>query len=71
MALWYDPAMTLGVLEERGVTENVFKNWIELFDHFKDGFELRRVLFGLSSILKLEMNNLPKVKSSELWLHPC
>ena len=55
MSMWYDPALAIKTLENRGVTEQLFKQWIDLFDHFKDGFELRRELFGLASLFRLNV----------------
>lgn len=61
MALWYNPGLTIKALEDKGVTKDLFSGWINLFDKFNDGWELRRNLFGLSSILKLNIPSLPDV----------
>jgi Importin, protein involved in nuclear import len=61
MCLWYNTALTLSHLENKQATEYVFKSWIELFPSFKHDFELRRLLFGLASILRLNVNDLPAV----------
>lgn len=61
MALWYNPLLTMGYLEEINGTEAVFKLWIDKLSTFKHEFELRRILFGLSSVLKIPIENLPAV----------
>lgn len=62
MALWYNPLLTMSYLEEVQATEGVFKLWIDKLSTFKHEFELRRILFGLSSILKIPIENLPIVR---------
>eukprot|EP01017_Pseudomicrothorax_dubius_P030756 TRINITY_DN3860_c0_g1_i1.p1 TRINITY_DN3860_c0_g1~~TRINITY_DN3860_c0_g1_i1.p1 ORF type:complete len:614 (+),score=219.71 TRINITY_DN3860_c0_g1_i1:68-1909(+) len=61
LALWYNPVLTLRLLSERNALVPFFDTWYSLRSHFKRDFEKARVLFGLSSVLRIPINQLPEV----------
>jgi len=52
MCFSYNAALTFQVLEQRGVTIVMFQAWFKFMNDFKTDFELRRNIFGLTSIMK-------------------
>ena len=53
MSFHYNPLLTFQLLEGKQMTVYVFQKWLALMSEFKHDFELRRIIFGFSSILKL------------------
>jgi hypothetical protein len=66
MALWYDPKLTLQFLDSKQATEYVFKGWIELLPEFTVDFELRRILIGFSSLIRVNISELPTLVLNSL-----
>ena len=56
MALYNSNVQTLGIIEAEGQTFFVFQNWLAFMEKFKLEFEIRRIIFGLLSILKAAGN---------------
>lgn len=71
MALWYDATLTIGYLQNSGAIELIFTNWTKSLHEFKTDFELRRILFGFASILRLDVTQLPQIVLNSLpgFLH--
>lgn len=61
MALYNNNVVTLQIIENEQQTIAVFGNWLQFMDNFKLEFEIRRVVFGLLSILKTPGTDLPQV----------
>ena len=61
MCFWYNPRLTLGIMEQKHYTEIFFKTLIEGLSLFQFDFEKRRILFGLASLLKINVQELPQV----------
>lgn len=51
MCFTYNSALTFDVLESRGMTLPVCGAWLKVMNQFKTDYELRRNIFGLSSII--------------------
>jgi len=51
MCFTYNSALTFQALEASGITLPVFAAWLKAMNFFKTDFELRRNIFGLSSII--------------------
>lgn len=58
-ALYYNPALTLHTLETKGHTAAVFTLWFRLIPKFKDFYDKKLVILGLSAIFGVGYNNLP------------
>lgn len=54
MAIYNSGATTLAIIENEQQTLSVFGKLIQFIDQFKLEFEIRRMIFGLLSILKLQ-----------------
>ncbi len=61
MSFWYDPFLTLQYLESKNATQFVFETWIGLLSEYTQDFECQRIMFGLASILRIDVNQLPNV----------
>ena len=61
MALNYNSAAVLQIIEAEGQTFAVFSNWLSFMGNFKLEFEIRRVVFGLLAILKTPANCIPQL----------
>ena len=59
MALFNSNLTTLTIIEQEQQTFTVFSNWLSNMGNFKLEFEIRRVLWGLLSILKAPPGNIP------------
>jgi len=57
----YDTKLVLQFLESKQGTEYVFKGWIELLPEFNADFELRRIMFGFASLLRVNLTELPQI----------
>lgn len=64
MCFTYNSALTFQALEASGMTLPVFAAWLNAMNHFKTDFELRRNIFGLSSIITC--TQVPAVVSQKL-----
>lgn len=54
MALYNNNVATMAVMENEQQTFFVFSNWIQFMPNFKLEFEIRRILFGLLAILRVQ-----------------
>lgn len=61
MCFWYDTPLTIQYLESKGATEFVFKEWIQLLPEYTTDFECQRIMFGLASLLRIDITNFPQV----------
>lgn len=69
MCFTYNSALTFQALEASGITLPVFAAWLKAMNHFKTDYELRRNIFGLSSIISCyQVNNsqVPAVVAQKL-----
>ena len=66
MALFNNSVAVLSIFEAEGQTVAVFANWLNFMKHFKLEFEIRRIVFGLLSILKTPGANMPPVVQQQL-----
>lgn len=62
MCFWYDAELTFQTLESKKITEHIFKAWMEVLPEYNTDFECQRTMFGLASIFKLNVSNIPQVK---------
>lgn len=65
MCCWHSLAKTITFLEQNKLTEPIFKLLFAETDRFTHDFELRRVLYGLVTIIE-EFSILPAVKKYKL-----
>jgi len=61
MCFWYDTFLTLQYLESKGATQFIFETWIGLLPEYTQDFECQRIMFGLASILRVDVRKLPQV----------
>ena len=61
MSLWYDARLTFAFLAEKKMVEHVFKAWIDILPIFRHSYELKRLVFGFSAILRCSINDIPPV----------
>ena len=66
MAIYNSSLATLGVIEQEQQTFAVFGNWLGYMSNFKQEFEIRRILFGLLSILKTPGASIPQMVQQHL-----
>lgn len=66
ICFWYNSALTFNILEQKNATVQVFQLWLGFMSKFKKDFELRRVIFGLTSILVTSPAQMPPIVSSRL-----
>ncbi|CDW76775.1 UNKNOWN [Stylonychia lemnae] len=59
MTFWYNSALSFQILEQSQQTIPVFQTLLQTLGDMKHDFELRRVIFGLTSILCTEPSLLP------------
>ena len=59
MALFNSSVTTMRKIEEKQQTFMVFGKWLAFMGKFKLEFEIRRIVFGLLSILKMPANEIP------------
>ena len=52
MAFTYNPQLVFLWLENATLTQQVFNSWFSAMGAFKMRFELRRIIFGLTAIIK-------------------
>jgi hypothetical protein len=48
--------MAMQFLDSQNVTSNLLEKWMEMTNSFKSDYDLARVMYGLSSILKIPQN---------------
>ena len=66
MAIYNSSLTTLGIIEQEQQTFAVFSNWLGFMSEFKLEFEIRRILFGLLSIIKTPAASIPQMVQSQL-----
>ncbi len=66
MCFWYNTTLTFQILEQNQWTILVFQKWLQHMPTFKKDFELRRVIFGLTAIIKTPAAQLPQVVAQRL-----
>jgi len=66
MAIYNSNAATLTIIENEKQTFFIFSNWLQFMSTFKLEFEIRRVLFGLLSILKTPGDQMPPLVQQQL-----
>lgn len=54
------------MIEQNGQTMNVFGQWITFMPNFKQEFEIRRVLFGITSMLQCDRQFMPPLVQERL-----
>jgi hypothetical protein len=59
MSFTYNAQTVFQWLEANNHLMKVFQTWFSFMNDFKKDFELRRIIFGLSSIIKTPEANLP------------
>ena len=64
MCFSYNATLTFQILEQQNLTLNVFQAWFVSMNDFKKDFEIRRVIFGLTSIIKT--SPLPELVNQKL-----
>jgi hypothetical protein len=62
----YNSIMTFEFIQKKTNILIVFQEWFLLMNEFKNDFELRRIIFGLSSILKTPETHLPQFINQKL-----
>jgi len=66
MSFTYNPQMVFQWLNERNQLLEIFQIWFKFMDDFKKDFELRRIIFGLSAIVKTPAQFIPELIKSKL-----
>ena len=51
LAFYNNAAATFTVIEKNQQTMNIFANWLDFMQNFKQEFEIRRILFGFAAML--------------------
>jgi hypothetical protein len=64
MCFSYNAQATFQFLEQQNLTLTVFQQWFMFMNDFKKDFEIRRIIFGLTSIIKCP--NLPALVNQKL-----
>jgi hypothetical protein len=65
-ALYYNPQLELSEMEARGVTEQVFQQWMKDAESMEKWLARKMTVFGLTAILSLPTAVLPKSLSSSV-----
>jgi len=60
MCCWHSLEYTVAFLENSKLTEPTFKLWFAEIDKMKEDYEIRRMLYGLITLID-ENNKLPTV----------
>lgn len=61
LCLYNNPELTLFILDSMNVTANLFELWITLIRTMKHDFELRRTIYGFTSILLVDPTKISPV----------
>lgn len=61
MCFHYNSPLTFQIMEQGQYTANIFVVWLQNMPYFKHDFEFRRIIFGLTSILKTPVVNIPQI----------
>ena len=64
MMFWYNPSLTMNLLNDRGITEDLFKAWFGNVDQLRSDYELERELYGIAGLLTLPNALFPKVSQT-------
>jgi len=59
--LYYNPLLTLRVLEAKGLVTPVFTLWFQTIPKFKQFYDKKLIILGLAAIFGVRYNNLPPV----------
>ncbi|EAS00014.1 importin-beta amine-terminal domain protein (macronuclear) [Tetrahymena thermophila SB210] len=59
LCIYYNPLLTLQILESNGWTSGFFREYFDLLNYFKADYDKQRMLVGISSVFKLNENQLP------------
>jgi len=65
-ALYYNPQMELAELEKRGVTQQVFTQWIQDSEKMNRWMPRKMTVLGLTAILQLPAGSLPPTVASSI-----
>lgn len=57
--LYYNPALTLQIMESQGITAHVFGVWLQSMPLFKKQFDIKLIVLGLSAIFEIRLSALP------------
>jgi len=60
-ALYYNPALALSIMESQKMTQSVFGQWLALIPHFKNQYDIKLIVLGLSAIFELPPSSLPPI----------
>eukprot|EP01017_Pseudomicrothorax_dubius_P039452 TRINITY_DN6057_c0_g1_i1.p1 TRINITY_DN6057_c0_g1~~TRINITY_DN6057_c0_g1_i1.p1 ORF type:complete len:389 (-),score=86.62 TRINITY_DN6057_c0_g1_i1:128-1294(-) len=60
LALYNNPGITIGYLQQKSALEAFLESWYSLRSEFTRGYQKKRVLLGLASMLHVPESNLPK-----------
>ena len=66
MCFWYNTLLTFSILEQNQQTVQMFQSLLQTIPTLKHDFELRRVIFGLTSIISIPHNQLPGIVAQRL-----
>ena len=58
--LWYSPLKTFNCLNQNNILGNVMLIWLQKIPEFSADYEKERLLYGLSSIISLNKNQIPE-----------
>lgn len=61
LAFYNNAAVTFATCEKNNMTVSLFQCWLSFMSQFKLEFELRRVIFGLISILRCPFEHHPQL----------
>ena len=61
MAIYNSNVTTLRIIEQEQQTFILFSNWLGFMSNFKLEFEIRRIVWGLLSILKTPGTEIPQL----------
>jgi len=61
LAFFNNAPLTFQIMEKHQMTVPVFQSWLGFMEKFRLEFELRRVIFGMISILRCGPNDMPAV----------
>lgn len=66
MCFHYNSELTFQLLEQNNWTIPVFQQWLQTMPIFKHDFEIRRVIFGLTAIIKTNPQIIPAIVAQRL-----
>lgn len=63
MMFWYDPKLTIKLLNKKGYTKGVIETWFKNVNIFTSDFEKERELYGIAGLVSLSSKYYPKVRN--------